>query len=78
MHVVLGILTMVSAFGLSFLAHNALPFFGLFNPAAMVLLGLGPLAASLFSYPLGEWQSVFGVLRRAFAHGRARSLGCSG
>ncbi len=74
MHVLAGIISMIAAFALANLAHHELPFGGLFNPAAMVLLGLGPLAASMISHPFREWRSMARILGRAFGHDRDRSL----
>ena len=74
MHAIFGALFTVSAFVLAEWARTALPYFGLVNPAALVLLLLGPLGATLISHPPGDWALYFGVLRRAFRHRRSRGL----
>ena len=47
MHVLAGILVTLSAFWLSKWAQGNLPYSGLFNPAALVLLGIGHIEKSL-------------------------------
>jgi chemotaxis protein MotA len=74
MHVVLGILCTLLSFVLADLAKHNLPFSGLVNPAAMVLLVLGPLSVSLISHPFLEWLTTLRVLRRAFTHDRYGNL----
>ena len=74
MHVLIGVVLTVTAFLLAQYAHNALPFFGLLNPAAMFLLVLGPISVSLISNPLTEWLSHFRVLAKAFRHRRGADL----
>lgn len=68
MHVIAGILLTLSAFVLSKWAQGALPYFGLINPAALVLLVIGPLGVSLISHQFKEWRSNLKVIRRAFVH----------
>lgn len=74
MHVLAGIVCTVLAFIAAYVAHGRLPSYGLFNPAAVVLLGLGPLAVSMISHPFREWGSMLKVLGRAFGHDREASL----
>lgn len=68
MHVLVGIIVTALAFSLAKWAQTALPYFGLVNPSAMLLLGIGPLGVSLVSHQFKEWRSTFGVLGRAFRH----------
>lgn len=75
MHVALGIVLTVVAFLAAQFAHKMLPFFGLLNPAALILLLLGPIAVSLISNPFSEWKSHLRVLLRAFKHRRSDDLG---
>ena len=74
MHVVLGVTLTIVTFVLANVAHGKLPFYGLFNPAALVLLVGGPLAVSMISHPFREWGAMLKVLGRAFAHDRHGSL----
>jgi chemotaxis protein MotA len=74
MHVVLGIFATLFAFVAADFAKHNLPFAGLVNPAAMVLLLLGPLSVSMISHPFTEWGSTLRVLLRAFRHDRMGSL----
>ncbi|MCK6548207.1 MotA/TolQ/ExbB proton channel family protein [Myxococcota bacterium] len=68
MHVLAGLVVSALAFYLAHWAQLSLPYFGLMNPAAMFLLGLGPLGVTLVSHPFKEWRSAFAVLFRAFRH----------
>ena len=74
MHVVLGVALTILAFVLAQYAHGQLPFFGLLNPAALVLLLIGAVAVSMISHPFREWATMWNVLKRAFSHHRERSL----
>jgi chemotaxis protein MotA len=74
MHVVLGILSTLLAFVLADVAKHTLPFSGLINPAAMVLLVLGPLSVTLISHPFSQWASTIRVLFRSFGHDRDQAL----
>jgi chemotaxis protein MotA len=74
MHVVLGILSTLLSFVLADFAKHNLPFAGLVNPAAMVLLVFGPLSVTLISHPMGEWAATFRVLLRAFRHDKHGNL----
>jgi chemotaxis protein MotA len=74
MHVLAGIMVTLAAFGLSKWAQGNLPYFGLFNPAALVLLGIGPLGVSLVSHQFREWRSNLNVLRRAFKSDQTENL----
>jgi chemotaxis protein MotA len=66
MHVIAGILVTLSAFLLSKWAQGNLPYGGLINPGALVLLAIGPIGVSLISHTFREWGSVVRVLSRAF------------
>lgn len=68
MHVLVGLFVSALAFYLAHWAQLALPYFGLVNPAAMFLLGLGPVGVTLVSHPFKEWRSTVAVLVRAFRH----------
>jgi chemotaxis protein MotA len=74
MHVVAGILATFAAFWLSKWAQANLPYFGLFNPAALVLLVIGPLGVSLISNKFKEWRSNLSVLVRAFRSDQQENL----
>ncbi len=74
MHVLAGIVVVICAFGASALVNESLHMGGLLNPAALVLLVLGPLGVSLLSHPFSEWRSYLQVLFRAFSHNRHRNL----
>lgn len=74
MHAVFGAIFTVLAFVLAEKARTALPYYGLVNPAALVLLVLGPLGVTLVSHPLSEWRANLRVLVRAFRHRRGRAL----
>lgn len=74
MHVLLGIAVTLLAFFASHWTHEALYAGGLLNPAAAVLLAIGPLGAALIANPFAEWRSHFAVLRRAFGHNRRQNL----
>ena len=65
MHAVFGAIFTVLAFVLAEKARTALPYYGLVNPAALVLLVLGPLGVTLVSHPLAEWRANLRVLARA-------------
>ncbi|MBI2373601.1 MAG: MotA/TolQ/ExbB proton channel family protein [Deltaproteobacteria bacterium] len=74
MNVVLGIVLIVASFVASAFVRDRLPFGGLINPAALVLLILGPPSVSLISHSFAELSRIFGVARRAFAYDRSASL----
>src|SRR5262249_33103620 len=74
MHVLAGILITLAAFWLSKWAQGNLPYFGLFNPAALVLLVVGPLGVSLVSHQFKEWRSNLVVLLRAFRSDQQENL----
>jgi len=74
MHAIFGGLLTILAFVLAEKARTALPYFGLVNPAAMVLLVVGPIGITLISHPWGEWRLHLGVMVRAFRHRRARAV----
>lgn len=66
MHVLVGLVLTLSTFWLSKWAAGALPNFGLMNPAALILLALGPIGVSFLSHPLSVWLDTLRVLARAF------------
>lgn len=74
MHVIAGIVLMIAVFVLARWVNEAFPYFGLVNPAAMVLLALGPIAVALISHPFVEWKTHVSVIFRAFAHDKRQSL----
>jgi len=73
-HVVLGILITALAFTGSYLAKESLLLGGLLNPAALVLLALGPIGVTLVSHPFREWGRNLSVLARAFRYDKVNSL----
>lgn len=74
MHVLVGISITVLAFALSRLLHEATTPVGLLNPAALLLLVLGPVGVTVLSHPFRSLFANFSVLRRAFGHNRRESL----
>lgn len=74
MHVLVGLLITAGAFALSRLLHEATTPIGLVNPAALVLLGLGPIGVTILAHPFRSLFAALGVLARAFRYDRASSL----
>ncbi|MBI4814961.1 MAG: MotA/TolQ/ExbB proton channel family protein [Deltaproteobacteria bacterium] len=74
MNVVLGVLVTMCAFAASAFVRDKLPFGGLVNPAAMVLLVLGPPGVALVSYSFSELARTLKIVGRAFAYDRTKSL----
>jgi chemotaxis protein MotA len=74
MHVIAGILVTLSAFLLSKWAQGNLPYGGLVNPGALVLLAIGPVGVALVSHNFREWSAVWRVLGRAFRHDQQFNL----
>lgn len=74
MHVLIGALITVAAFAGSGLLHEATTPAGLLNPAALILLVLGPIGVTIASHPFRSMSSNLDVVRRAFRHDRRRSL----
>ncbi len=74
MHALFGAVFTILSFVLAEWARTALPYFGLINPAAMLLLVLGPLGVTMMSHPLADWRMHARVLSRAFSHRRARGI----
>lgn len=74
MHVIFGILLTAVGFGVSYAVKESLLFDGLLNPAALILLALGPLGVTMVSHPFREWGRNLSVLARAFRHNKVKSL----
>ena len=74
MHVSFGIVLTAVAFFASYMVKESLLFDGLLNPAALVLLALGPLGVTMVSHPFREWGRNLSVLGRAFRHNKVKSL----
>ena len=74
MHVIFGIVLTAVAFFASYMVKESLLFDGLLNPAALVLLALGPLGVTMVSHPFREWGRNLSVLGRAFRHNKVKSL----
>jgi chemotaxis protein MotA len=74
MHLFLGVIVTLLAFLASKWAQANMPYFGLFNPAALVLLAIGPFGVSLISHQFKEWRSNFSVLLRAFRSDQTENL----
>lgn len=74
MHVFAGILVTILAFLGAKWAQTHLPFSGLVNPPAMILLVVGPIGVTLVSHQFKDWKTVFGVMWRAFRHDPTANL----
>lgn len=74
MHVLLGLTLVAAAFFGSFTVGEALFAGGLVNPAALVLLALGPLGVTMISHPFAHWANAVRVLGRAFRHSSSRNV----
>ncbi len=75
MHVIAGIALTVLAFAAAGWLHQSLPPTGLLNPAALVLLVVGPVGVTVLAQPFRTLGGHFAVLLRAFSHDRRASLG---
>lgn len=74
MHVVIGVAITLLAFVASHYTQEELAFGGLVNPAALVLLAVGPIGVTLVAHPFSEWKRNLGVLLRAFRHDKRQSF----
>lgn len=74
MHVLLGVLITILAFAASGALHEVTTPAGLLNPAALVLLVLGPIGVTVLATPLRGLGQHLQVILRAFRHDRKASL----
>lgn len=74
MHVLVGFLITLAAFGISRLLHEATTPVGLLHPSALVLLVLGPLGVTVLSHRFSTLGRGVFILGKAFRYDRHESL----